>query len=204
MPRPSWLLKSVLRYDLLPGYESLIVGLPTKPMSIATRTGDDGTTALMFNRRVPKDHPRIIANGAVDELNAALGLARASANDVGVAAILFAEQKCLVGLMAELATDDADRPRLLASKLQRLQPEDLARLDALVAQLEAGKSAPHGWDTPGANLHHAHLHLARAVCRRAERECVALRASDASVPDLVLQYLNRLADALWLLAQNLG
>ena len=171
-------------------------------MSIATRTGDDGTTGLMFNRRVPKDHPRIVANGAVDELNAALGLARASAHDVGVAAILFAEQKCLVGLMAELATDDADRPRLMASKFQRLLPEDLARVDALVASLEAGRATPGGWDTPGANPHHAHLHLARAICRRAERECVALRAAGMQVPDLVLQYLNRLADALWLLAQS--
>ncbi len=173
-------------------------------MSIATRTGDDGTTGLMFNRRVPKNHPRIVANGAVDELNAALGLARASAGEVSVAAILFAEQKCLVGLMAELATDDADRLRLLASKLQRLLPEDLARVDALVASLEEGKPAPSGWDTPGANLHHAQLHLARAICRRAERECVALRATGAQVPDLILQYLNRLADALWLLAQNPG
>jgi len=169
-------------------------------MSIVTRTGDDGTTALMFNRRVPKNHPRIAAAGAADELNAALGLARASAKDVKGAAIIFAEQKCLVGLMAELATDDADRPRLLASKLQRLLPEDLARLDALVAEIEAAKKIAPGWDTPGENLHHAHLHLARVVCRRVERECVSLHASGAHVPDLLFQYLNRLSDALWLLA----
>jgi cob(I)alamin adenosyltransferase len=169
-------------------------------MSIATRTGDDGATALMFNRRVPKNHPRVVAGGAVDELSAALGLARASAADIAVAAILFAEQKCLVGLMAELATADADRPRLLESKLQRLQAEDLARLDALVADLEARKTPARGWDTPGESAHHAHLHLARAICRRAERETVALRATGAHVPDLVLQYLNRLSDALWLLA----
>jgi cob(I)alamin adenosyltransferase len=170
-------------------------------MSIATRTGDDGTTALMFNRRVPKNHPRVMAGGAVDELSAALGQARASADDIGVAAILFVEQKCLVGLMAELATADADRPRLLESKLQKLQPEDLARLDELVAGLEARKTPARGWDTPGDSAHHAHLHLARAVCRRAEREAVAIRATGENVPDLVLQYLNRLSDALWLLAQ---
>jgi cob(I)alamin adenosyltransferase len=169
-------------------------------MSIATRTGDDGTSALMFNRRVPKNHPRVIAAGAVDELNAVLGLARASASEVKQAAIIFAEQQCLIGLMGELSTDDADRPRLLASKLQRLQPEDLARLDALVAELEADKKPASGWDTPGENLHHAHLHLARAVCRRAERDCVTLRATGAQVPDLLLQYLNRLSDVLWLLA----
>ncbi len=173
-------------------------------MSIATRTGDDGTTALLFNRRVPKTHLRIIASGAVDELNAALGLARVSAQDVKIAAILFAEQKCLVGLMAELATDDADRPRLLQSKLQRLVPEDLARLDALVADLEARQPPANDWDTPGANLAHGHLHFARVICRRAERECVALRATGAHVPDLILQYLNRLSDALWLLARELN
>jgi len=169
-------------------------------MSIATRTGDDGTTALMFNRRVSKNHPRVIASGTIDELNAALGLARASANDVKDAAIIFAEQQCLIGLMGELSTDDADRPRLLASKLHRLQPEDLARLDALVAELESNKKIAPGWDTPGENLHHAHLHLARVTCRRAERECVSLRATGAQVPDLILHYLNRLSDALWLLA----
>ncbi|HVU37598.1 MAG TPA: cob(I)yrinic acid a,c-diamide adenosyltransferase [Opitutales bacterium] len=169
-------------------------------MSIATRTGDDGTTALLFNRRVPKTHPRVAASGAVDELNAALGLARASVRHVPTAAAIFAEQRCLVGLMAELATDDADRPRLLASKLQRLQPEDLARLDALVAELEAKLPPARDWDTPGANLPHAQLHFARVSCRRAERECVALRQTGAQVPDLILQYLNRLSDALWLLA----
>ena len=169
-------------------------------MSIATRTGDDGTTALMFNRRVPKTHPRIIAAGMVDELNAVLGLARASTKNVTTAAILFAEQKCLVGLMGELATDDADRQRFLESKLQRLLPEDLARLDALVAELEAKMPPANDWDTPGENLAHAHLHLARVFCRRAERECVALHASDAHVSDLILQYLNRLSDTLWLLA----
>ncbi len=119
-------------------------------MSIATRTGDDGTTALMFNRRVPKNHPRILANGAVDELNSALGLARASSTDVSTAAILYAEQQCLVGLMAELATDDVDRPRLLASKLQRLLPEDLARVDALVAKLESWAGRPRMAGTPRA------------------------------------------------------
>jgi cob(I)alamin adenosyltransferase len=169
-------------------------------MSISTRTGDDGTTALMFNRRVPKTHLRIAAGGVADELNVALGLARASATIPEIAAALLAEQKALVGLMAELATDDADRARLLESRLQRLQLADLARLDALVAALEARQCHALDWDTPGASLNHAHLHQARATCRRAEREVAALRATGAHVPDLILQYLNRLSDALWLLA----
>jgi len=169
-------------------------------MSIATRTGDDGTTALMFNRRVSKTHPRVIAGGAIDELNVALGLARATVQPAEVAEIILTEQKCLIGLMGEIATDDADRSRFLESKLQRLQPADLQRLDDLVAKIEARQKHPLGWDTPGASLPHAHLHCARAACRRAEREIVALRTTGASVPDLILQYLNRLSDALWLLA----
>jgi len=71
-----------------------------------------------------------------------------------------------------------------------------------VAKLETKLPAQKHWDTPGENLAHAHLHVARAVCRRAERDCVALRATGAQVPDLVLHYLNRLSDALWLLARD--
>jgi cob(I)alamin adenosyltransferase len=168
--------------------------------SISTRTGDDGTTALMFNRRVPKNHPRVVACGAVDELMAAIGLSRASASDADTAGKLYVEQQCLIGIMGELSTDDADRARLLASKLQRLLPEDLARLDGLVAALEARRLRIDGWDIPGASLHHGHLHQARATCRRAERELVNLRASGATVPELMGHYLNRLSDVLFLWA----
>jgi cob(I)alamin adenosyltransferase len=169
-------------------------------MSISTRTGDDGTTSLLFNRRVAKTHPRVLASGAVDELNCVLGLARATASNPDTAETLLTEQKCLIGMMGELSTDDADRPRLLASKLQRLQPEDLARVDALVAAIEGRGLRFRGWDIPGASVHHAHLHQARAACRHAERLAVTLRDSGATVPELILQYLNRLSDALWLLA----
>jgi cob(I)alamin adenosyltransferase len=169
-------------------------------MSISTRTGDDGTTGLLFNRRVSKTHPRVAACGAVDEFNAGLGLARATAADAAVAAIILTEQKCLVGLMGELATDDADHQRLLESKLQRLQPADLARLDDLVAAYEARSLHFSGWDTPGATLHHAHLHQARVHCRRAERAVLALREKGMQVSDLVIHYLNRFSDVLWLLA----
>jgi cob(I)alamin adenosyltransferase len=171
-------------------------------MSISTRTGDDGTTSLMFNRRVPKNHPRVAASGAVDELTAAMGVARACAPEQENAARLLAEQQCLIGVMGELSTDDADRPRLLSSKLQRLLPEDLARLDGLVAAFEAKQVRIRGWDIPGASLHHAHLHQARAICRRAEREVATLRATGAQVPDLIAHYLNRLSDVLWLLASE--
>lgn len=169
-------------------------------MSIATRTGDDGTTSLLFNRRVAKNHPRVVACGAVDELSAALGLARATAPDAAGAERLLAEQQCLIGVMGELSTDDADRARLLESKLQRLQPEDLGRLDGLVAEIEAQRMGLSGWDIPGASLHHGFLHQGRVICRRAERDVAALRGTGAVVPELMAQYLNRLSDVLWLLA----
>ena len=100
----------------------------------------------------------------------------------------------------DIFRDDADRARFVESKLQRLISEDLARLDALVAALEARHVSVRGWDIPGATMRHAHLHQARAICRRAERDVVAVRGSGAQVPELILQYLNRLSDALWLLA----
>jgi len=170
-------------------------------MSIATRTGDDGTTALMYGRRVSKAHPRVAAYGTADELNAALGSARATADDAWVREVLFATQKELVGLMGELAVDDADRERYLKSKLARLEEPHLARLDEAVAAVEAGKITFEGWATPGATLHAAALDVARTVCRRTERAIVALSESGAALNPVVLRYLNRLSDLLWLLAR---
>ena len=169
--------------------------------SIATRTGDDGSTALMYGRRVSKAHPRVAAYGTADELNSTLGFARSTATDAWVQEVLFATQKELVGLMGELAVDDADRERYLSSKLARLEEVHLARLDAAVAQVEARKITFEGWATPGATVHAAGLDLARTVCRRTERAIVALGESGAALNPVVLRYLNRLSDLLWLLAR---
>lgn len=170
-------------------------------MSIATRTGDDGSTALLYGRRVSKTHPRVQAYGTADELNAALGFARATAGDAWVREALLATQQELVGLMGELAVDDLDRERFLKSKLARLDEPHLARLDAAVAALEARKISFNAWATPGATLHAAALDLARTVCRRTERGIVALAEGGATVNPLALRYLNRLSDVLWLLAR---
>ena len=108
-------------------------------MSIATRTGDGGTTALMYGRRVSKDSPRVEAYGEVDELNACLGLARAQIQS-SMKSLLEKIQKALVGLMGELAVATEDLPRYEADGYARIKDEDLALLDKEIERLE--KEAP--------------------------------------------------------------
>jgi cob(I)alamin adenosyltransferase len=168
-------------------------------MSIATRTGDDGTTALMYGRRVRKDDPRVEACGTVDELNAALGTARAQANRPSVAENLLAVQRQLVALMGELAVAPEDLARYRAeAKYPKLEEPALVHLDALVKRIEDENVSFDGWATPGANLAAAALDVARTVCRRAERRVVELGGDHARV----IRYLNRLSDALWLMARQ--
>jgi cob(I)alamin adenosyltransferase len=168
-------------------------------MSIATRTGDDGTTELMYGRRVGKADPRVEAYGIVDELNAALGLARAQAALPLVQEELLAVQKQLVALMGELAVAPEDRARYRAAeKYPKLEPGALARLDALVAKIEDEKIKFEGWATPGASVASAALDVARTVCRRAERRVVKLAEAENA---LAIRYLNRLSDVLWLMAR---
>ncbi|MBW8780994.1 MAG: cob(I)yrinic acid a,c-diamide adenosyltransferase [Verrucomicrobia bacterium] len=170
--------------------------------SIATRTGDDGTTSLLYGQRVPKDHPQIEAVGAFDELNAALGFAKATCPDAVRRAELEQIQHNLVALMGELACAEADAARYAASKFERISEADLARLDAAVALIEAQKISFTGWATPGANPHAAALDLARTTARRAERRLVALPAHGRTVRPLLLHYVNRASDLLWLLARQ--
>jgi cob(I)alamin adenosyltransferase len=170
-------------------------------MSIVTRTGDDGTTALMYGRRVPKHHPRVEACGSVDELNAALGAARALAGGTALGAALLSVQHDLIALMGELAVLPEDFPRYLQDGFARVQPEMTARLETQIAELESRGVGPKGWALPGANPLGAALDLARAVCRRAERRVCALRGGEPSLNPEIVVYLNRLADWLWLQAR---
>ena len=170
--------------------------------SIATRTGDDGTTSLLYGQRVPKDHPQIEAVGAFDELNAALGAAKAATGDPARTHELELIQQNLVTIMGELACAEADAARYAESKFGKLTDAELARLDAAVAALEAQGLKFDGWATPGANPHAAALDVARTAARRAERRLVALPAQGRSVRPLLLHFTNRLADLLWLLARE--
>lgn len=171
-------------------------------MSISTRTGDDGSTGFLYGQRVPKDHAQIEALGACDELNAALGLARAAAGGAKDVVILPI-QRDLVALMGELACAEADAARYLESKFAKLEDSALARIDAQVAELEARGLRFDGWATPGATPLAAAFDQARVVARRAERHLVGLPAACGRAPrPLLLRYLNRVSDLLWLLARE--
>ncbi len=170
--------------------------------SIATRTGDAGTTGLLYGQRVPKDHPQIEAVGALDELNTALGFAKATCPHAERRGELERIQKTLINLMGEVACAEADAARYASSKFGKLTEEDLARVDAAVAAIEALDVKFDGWATPGANLHAAALELARSTARRAERRLVGLPAHGRVVRPLLGCYINRVSDFLWLVARQ--
>lgn len=170
-------------------------------MSIVTRTGDTGTTGLMYNRRVPKSHPRVEAYGSVDELNAALGMARATTRHAFIQDSLLGIQKDLVQVMGELATHPTDLERYRKDGFVIIDPTFTARLDALVTTVEAEGVSYKGWATPGATLDAAALDVARTTCRRAERRIHALHDAGEPPNPEILVFLNRLSDLLWLLAR---
>lgn len=174
--------------------------------SIATRTGDDGSTGLLYGQRVAKDHPQVEAVGAIDELNTALGAAKAAltghprAAEIG--GLVGAVQQNLVALMGEVACAEADAARYAASAFAKVGRDDVRRLDAAVAALEARGLRFDGWATPGSNPTSAAFDVARTTCRRAERRLTALPGAGRSVRPELRQFINRLADLLWLLARE--
>lgn len=170
-------------------------------MSIVTKTGDKGSTGLMYNRRVSKCHPRVEAYGAVDELNAAIGLARSTAEHDFVRDNLLLIQKDLVILMGELATQVEDLSRYLKDGYSLVTAEMTARLEQIVKEIEAQQITFKGWATPGASLHSAALDMARTIARRAERRACALQETDQLRNPEIIVYLNRLSDLLWLFAR---
>lgn len=175
-------------------------------MSIATRTGDDGTTSLLYGQRVPKDHPQIEAVGAFDELNVAVGAIKphlaGTPRDAELRDLLLATQGNLVALMGELACAEADAARHSTSKFKKIHREDVDRLDGAVRAIEARTLRVDGWATPGGNARAAAFDLARTTARRAERRLTALPAHGRSVRPELRQYVNRLSDLLWLLARE--
>jgi cob(I)alamin adenosyltransferase len=170
-------------------------------VSIVTKTGDQGTTGLMYNRRVSKCHPRVQAYGTVDELNAAIGMARATASEKFVRENLEMIQKDLVALMGELATLPDDLDRYAKDGYAVLTATMTANLESLVKEIEAQNVSFKGWATPGASVSSAALDIARTVCRRAERDVCSLKESGQLANDEILIYLNRLSDLLWLFAR---
>ena len=165
-------------------------------MKIYTRTGDDGTTGLLGPGRVLKHDPRVESYGTVDELNAALGLAR-TLDEVGwLATELSMLQSRLFNVGAELATTAPDA----LARLDRIDEQDVSTLEGWIDRLDAELPALRNFVLPGGTPLGAQLHVARTICRRAERRLVALSQAHVVEPRLV-RYLNRVADLLFVMAR---
>lgn len=166
-------------------------------MKLYTRTGDSGETALFDGTRVSKSDPRVDAYGHVDELNATLGAARAAGMDPALDAQLGHLQRDLFALGSRLA-DPACR---IAGRVTKaaITDDDIARLEGWIDAADAEVAPLRRFILPGGSPAAAALHVARTVCRRAERQVVAL-GPDAVEPVLVI-YLNRLSDLLFVLAR---
>ena len=171
-------------------------------MSIVTKTGDHGETSLMYGRRLPKADTRVDAYGCIDELTAALGLARSIVTDKFLSDEIFAAQKDLIVVMGELATAPEDRDRYIKGGFQLTTAAMADRVTAVIFELEKDKSLyPKDWVIPGGTAVSAALDFARATCRRAERHIAAFSAGDKGFNPEILRYLNRLSDLCWVLAR---
>lgn len=171
-------------------------------MSIVTKTGDKGETALMYGRRVSKSSPRVDAYGCVDELNAALGLARAFSETPFISEQILSVQKDLIVVMGELATAREDIDRYVKDEFKLTGAEMIDRIGGVIVDLEKDKSLyPKDWVIPGGTVVSAALDLARTTCRRAERRVAVFIANEKDFNPEILRYLNRLSDLCWVLAR---
>jgi cob(I)alamin adenosyltransferase len=172
-------------------------------MSIITGRGDTGETDLLFGKRIPKTSSRVESLGAVDELNAALGLARASGLSEEVEGIIDRIQEKLVGLMGQLACLPEDCGSYDEKGYAKVREEDVAWLEERAREFEDRGIRFTGWARPGVehSVARAGLDVARAVARRAERRVWQLHEEGEPVAESVRLYFNRLSDLLWILAR---
>ena len=168
-------------------------------VSIYTKTGDEGDTGLFGGGRVPKDHPRVAAYGDVDELNSAIGVARATAPVEFLDPVLEAIQRDLFSLGGHLATPD---PEKVAKALEKAELGEgrVFEFERLIDEADRELPPLRAFVLPAGTPKAAALHLARTVCRRAERSVVHL-SRESQVPPLFVVYLNRLSDFLFTLAR---
>jgi cob(I)alamin adenosyltransferase len=164
---------------------------------VYTRTGDDGTTSLGSRRRVPKDSARIAAYGTVDELNSQIGAAMAAGLDRKLMKVLAGIQNDLFHLGADLCVPEEDKGKMTLPKIEQ---RHIDALEQLMDRLSEALTPLENFVLPGGAPGAAQLHVARTVCRRAEREVIALRRVEAVGP-FTVPYLNRLSDALFVMAR---
>ena len=168
-------------------------------MKIYTKTGDAGDTGLFGGGRVPKNHPRVEAYGDVDELNAVLGVVRAAERMPRIDEVLVPIQRDLFAIGALLATPDRDKMQQHLEKA-RVDEARVAELERAIDDGDAELEPLRSFIVPGGSPKAAALHVARTVCRRAERRVVEL-GNETEIPPLVVIYLNRLSDLLFTLAR---
>jgi cob(I)alamin adenosyltransferase len=168
-------------------------------LKIYTRTGDEGDTGLFGGGRVSKDHPRVEAYGDIDELNAFIGQARSIDMMPRVDEVLAPIQRDLFAIGALLATPDLVKMREQLEKAQ-ISAERIAQMERSIDDGEAELEALKSFIMPGGTPKAAALHVARTVCRRAERAVIRLQ-HDVELPPVVIVYLNRLSDLLFVLAR---
>jgi cob(I)alamin adenosyltransferase len=166
-------------------------------MKLYTKTGDDGTTGLFGGGRVPKASARVEAYGTVDETNAVIGLARATGLGPSSDAVLAAVQVDLFTLGAELACVPGKEDKL---NMPKLGESDITRLERAIDEAETAVPPLRFFVLPGGSPQAASLHVARTVCRRAERAVLVL--TDAPARSELVIYLNRLSDLLFILARR--
>jgi cob(I)alamin adenosyltransferase len=165
---------------------------------VYTRTGDDGTTGLGAGGRVGKDSPRIEAYGTVDELNSAIGLALAMGVNDALAPALASIQNDLFHLGSDLCVPEEEK---VSRPVPRIEPRHVTALEDLMDRLSEELAPLENFVLPGGTPSAAQLHVARTVCRRAERVVIALSRSEKVGPHTI-HYLNRLSDALFVMARH--
>jgi cob(I)alamin adenosyltransferase len=168
-----------------------------KLTKIYTKTGDDGSTALGSKQRVPKDNPRVRAYGAVDELNSFIGLGLAQGLSAKLAAALPPIQNQLFHLGSDLSFPEGEAAQF---NVPRIEAHHIEALEKLIDELNAEVGPLQNFILPGGSPGAAALQVARAVCRRAERRLVTLAHKETVSPE-TMAYLNRLSDALFVMAR---
>ncbi len=164
---------------------------------IYTKGGDKGMTSLGSGTRVPKDSLRVQAYGTVDELNSAVGVAVASGLCEKLAAVLPTIQNELFHLGSDLCFTEEDKQKF---NIPQIEERHVVALEALIDEMTAIVGPLENFILPGGSMGAAHLHVARTVCRRAERDVITLSGEEA-VGEFVIAYLNRLSDALFVMAR---
>lgn len=168
---------------------------------IYTKTGDKGGTSLIGGVRVPKNHIRIESYGTVDELNSYIGMVNDLSNNAQISDWLREIQDRLFTVGAVLATNPDKEVKM---KLPDIHEQDVKWLEERIDEMNAVLPEMRSFILPGGNLASSTCHVARCVCRRAERICVAMQEQQEVIPPIVIQYLNRLSDYLFVLARYIG